>query len=252
VPRHRLRLHGRCIVLWTVWRLLASASSSCTASSLPAPWARRLPALWPKSSCLRPCRRPRSRNGLDGGRAQTPLRRLLDALTQMQTQKAWAHHVHHGRPLFQLLPAACPRHPRHFDARRRWSFSLRENYSGALTRWLGTWKTATARLPPRLQRAKCPFRRESCEAIARATRKKRALAPPSTRRTPATTSIMRGSAPAPVSDCTTLVDSPFIKRTWCVGCRAGSVPWASAWRVSLSARKAHSLKPIVRIMWILL
>jgi len=83
-------------------------------------------------------------------------------------------------------------------------------------------------------------------------REKTALAPPSTRRTPATTSIMRGSAPAPLSDCTTLVDSPFIKRTWCVGCRAGSVPWASAWRVSLSARKAHSLKPIVRIMWILL
>lgn len=167
MPRHRLRLHGRCIVLWTVWRLLASASSSCTASSLPAPWARRLPALWPKSSWLRTCRRPRSRNGLDGGRAQTALRRLLDALTQMQTQKVGAHHVHHGWPLFQLLPAASYRHPRHFDA-RRWSFSLRENSSGALTRWLGTWKTATARLAPRLQRAKCPFRRESCEAIPRA------------------------------------------------------------------------------------
>ena len=178
MPLHRLKLHERCIVLWTVWRLLASASSSCTASSLHAPWARRLPAPWPKSLWLRPCRRPRSRNGLDGGRAQTPLRRLLDALTQTQIQKAWAYHVHHGRPLFQLLPAACPRRPWHFDARRRWSSSLRENCSGALTRCLGTWKTATARLPPRLQRAKCPCRRESCEAPSHGRReKKRAHGP---------------------------------------------------------------------------
>ena len=191
MPLHRLKLHERCIVLWTVWRLLASASSSCTASSLHAPWARRLPALWPKSLWLRPCRRPRSRNGLDGGRAQTPLRRLLDALTQTQIQKAWAYHVHHGRPLFQLLPEACPRHPWHFDARRRWSSFLRENCSGALTRCLGTWKTATARLPPRLQRAKCPCRRESCEAPSLGRREK------SEHMGHCQTANMRGSAPAP-------------------------------------------------------